>query len=175
MSARHAAAPAARQAALTLHALPADDRTWVLAALPPAERDQLQALLEELQSLGIPADPALVAGLTQEAASSATADWLHALDAQGSAALAGVLRDEPGGLTSAVLAILREPARAQVIAALPAATSTERPAQVPAALEQALRGALEPRWNAAVVAANRPEPSKWSLAKARMARLGSFR
>lgn len=176
MNAGHAAAAAVRQAALTLHALPAPDRTWVLAALPPSEREQLQALLGELQALGIPGDPALVAGLSQETVSSRSgADWLHALDTRGCAALACVLRDEPRELTGAALAILREPARTQVIAALPAATSPERPVQVAPALEHALRGALERRWTAAVAAASRPGPSKWQLAKARIARLGSLR
>ncbi len=176
MSAGHAAAPAVRQAALTLHALPAPDRTWVLAALPSSEREQLQALLEELQALGIPGDPTLVSGLAQETESSGSGpDWLHALDTRGSVALARVLRDEPRELTGAVLAMLREPARTKVVAALPAATSPQRLAQVTPALEQALRSALERRWTDAVAAASRPEPSKWKLAKARFARLGSMR
>lgn len=50
----------ARQAALTLHALPAGDRGWMLAQLPETQRAALQAMLDDLASLGIPADSQLV-------------------------------------------------------------------------------------------------------------------
>jgi hypothetical protein len=176
MNAQHAAVPGVRQAALTLHAMPAPDRSWVLAALPPQEREQLHALLEELEALGIPADDTLAASLAQEAATSVRQlDWLQELDARGAAALALVLRGEPRALASAVLTILREPVRGQVIAALGCGTDMAPLAQVPPALERAMRSALEPRWMAGMAAASRPQPSKWELAKARMARLGSGR
>lgn len=176
MNAQHAAIPGVRQAALTLHAMPASDRSWVLAALPPQEREQLHALLEELQALGIPADDTLVASLAREAAPCVRqVDWLQELDARGAAALALVLRGEPRAFASATLAILREPARGQVIAALGSGTDMMPLAQVPPALERAMRSALEPRWKAGMAAAPRPQASKWELAKARMARLGSWR
>lgn len=44
-----------RHAALTVHALAESDRKWVLAQLPKAERDRLARLLNELRTLGIPA------------------------------------------------------------------------------------------------------------------------
>lgn len=176
MSAGPAAVPGARQAALTLHAMPASDRSWVLAALPPQEREQLHALLQELQALGIPADDALVAGLAQDAVPTERADdWLQDLDARGAAALARVLRGESGELTSAVLTILHDPARRQLIAALGNGTDAAPLAQVTPALERAVRSALEPGWRAALEAASRPQPSKWKLAKARIARLGRGR
>lgn len=176
MSLQHLAVPGVRQAALTLHAMPASDRSWVLAALPPREREQLHALLEELEALGIPADATLVAGLAQDPGRSARAeDWLQDLDARGAAALALVLRDEPSEFASAVLTLMHEPARRQVIAALGSATDLATLARLPAALEQAVRKALEARWRDALATANGPEPSKWNLARARMARPGSWR
>ena len=168
--------PGVRQAALTLHAMPASDRSWVLAALPPQDRQQLHALLDELETLGIPADDSLVARLAQEAVPSAPVeDWLQDLDARGAAALALVLRSEPTEFASAVLTLLHEQARRQVIAALGSGTGLATRAHLPGALEQAVRKALEPRWRAALSAAKPPEPSKWSLARARVARLGSWR
>lgn len=176
MSAGHAAVPGVRQAALTLHAMPASDRSWVLAALPPQEREQLHALLQELQALGIPADDTLVAGLAQDAVPGARADdWLQDLDARGAAALALVLHGEPREFTSAVLTILHDAARRQVIAALGNGTDVAPLAHVTPALERAVRSALEPRWKAGLAASSRPQASKWKLAKPWIARLGSWR
>jgi hypothetical protein len=45
-----------RQAALCLHGLVPDDRQWLLSHLPERHRSALHALLDELQSLGIPGD-----------------------------------------------------------------------------------------------------------------------
>lgn len=53
----------ARRAALTLHALGAADRTWLLAQLPPLQRERLQAMLGELEALGIPASRNLLKDL----------------------------------------------------------------------------------------------------------------
>jgi len=49
-----------RQAALTLHAMAPQDAAWLLQQLPAIEAVELQALLEELRSLGIPSDPTLL-------------------------------------------------------------------------------------------------------------------
>jgi len=49
-----------RQAALTLHAMAPQDAAWLLQQLPAIEAVELQALLEELRSLGIPSDPRLL-------------------------------------------------------------------------------------------------------------------
>lgn len=50
----------ARQAALVLHGLAPADREWMLARLPEPRRDELGALIEELQSLGLPPDAELI-------------------------------------------------------------------------------------------------------------------
>lgn len=47
--------PALRRAALSLHALEAEDRDWILCALPGGQSAALRSLLKELQDLGIPA------------------------------------------------------------------------------------------------------------------------
>lgn len=52
-----------RQAALTLHAMAPQDAAWLLRQLPAIEAAELQSLLEELRSLGLPSDPALLGAL----------------------------------------------------------------------------------------------------------------
>lgn len=59
--------PLARRAALTLHALGAADRAWLLAQLPTAQRERLQAMLGELEALGIPASRHLLQDLLSAA------------------------------------------------------------------------------------------------------------
>lgn len=48
---------AERQAALALHSMQPADRSWMLERLPAAGRKQLQGLLDELNALGVPAQP----------------------------------------------------------------------------------------------------------------------
>ncbi len=45
-----------RRGALALHALSDQDQRWLLARLPVARRSELEALVAELQVLGVPAD-----------------------------------------------------------------------------------------------------------------------
>ncbi|RYF15900.1 MAG: hypothetical protein EOO30_13055 [Comamonadaceae bacterium] len=54
-----AAGPALRRAALSLHGLEAEDRDWILHALPGDQSSALRNLLRELQELGIPAQELL--------------------------------------------------------------------------------------------------------------------
>lgn len=84
-----------RRAALSLHGLAEQDRSWVLAALRPEQRAMLQPMLAELRELGIPADAALHGTLLDGPA--------RVLDAQDLAALAGVLREEPPKLGAILL------------------------------------------------------------------------
>lgn len=96
--------PGYRRAALTLHALSAADRTWLLAQLPEAHRVALQSLLEELQSLQIPADETVIRTALEAAASSAS-------DGR---ALAAVLEGEPSSMRAQLLALLA-PADVQAV------------------------------------------------------------
>ena len=57
-----------RRAALTLHALAASDREWLLEQLPAEDRSTLRGLLAELRELGIPADAEVIRSALAEAA-----------------------------------------------------------------------------------------------------------
>jgi hypothetical protein len=56
----HDVATSERLAALTVHALSAPDRDWLLARLTPAQATRLRGFLSELEELGIPPDPSLI-------------------------------------------------------------------------------------------------------------------
>ena len=104
-----------RRAALTLHALHADDRDWVLSQLSGPQRGELEALLAELSELGIPRDPELVN--TALAASKAERLPKQApkvsLQAD-SKALAKLLSAEPDAIAQHCLALLDEAQRTEV-------------------------------------------------------------
>jgi hypothetical protein len=113
--------PAARQAALLLHALSPSDRAWLLAQLPSAQRAQLMPLVDELQALGIPQDLELVeqtlttrehepAGMHIQKSDAVidtllppSEQLLSQLDSEGCAKLADLLRDEPPMLIARLL------------------------------------------------------------------------
>jgi hypothetical protein len=116
-----AVAPAVRQAALLLHAMPMSDRAWLLEQLPREQRLQLTPLVEELQELGIPQDRVLVEQ-TLAAQEHGQSDMdgppvdarvkaplpdsqrlLAQLDSAGCSELADVLRDEPPMLIARLL------------------------------------------------------------------------
>jgi hypothetical protein len=88
-----------RQAALTLHALPAEDRQWVFERLEPRQRQLLQPLLEELAELAFPRDRELIDLALKhpatEPAQRPASDRLAAASAQQVGAL---LKGEPPGL-----------------------------------------------------------------------------
>jgi hypothetical protein len=114
-------APAARQAALLLHALLPSDRAWLLAHLPSAQRAHLIPLVEELEALGIPQDLELVeqtlatrehdrAGMHFQKADEVidallppSEQLLSQLDSGGCKKLADLLRDEPPVLIARLL------------------------------------------------------------------------
>ena len=119
----------AHRAALALHALPGDDRDWVLEALPADQQSMLQPLLRELEELGIPREAGLfdgVAGSRREQAITAV-DALRALDGAGVRRLAGLLAAEPPRVAVALLAGGPWPWREQLLAGLPAAGRRHRP------------------------------------------------
>lgn len=104
-----------RRAALTLHALHADDRNWVLSQLGSTERGELETLLSELVELGIPRDSELV-----DTALAASRPDLPAkkppkvsLQAE-SKALAKLLSAEPDAVALHCLALLSEAQRTEV-------------------------------------------------------------
>ena len=52
---------AVRESALVLHGLSPSDRDWMLSRLPGERADELRVLIDELQTLGLPADAELTA------------------------------------------------------------------------------------------------------------------
>lgn len=122
----------ARKAALLLHALAPADRQQMLLALAEPERAQLQGLLDELRSLGIPADQDLLQPLLAPE---------PAIAAPEAAALAQLLQHEPPALVARLLAMDGWPGREPLRAALPVAIAPAvgRPAP---ALDEALVDAV---------------------------------
>ncbi|PTT79710.1 hypothetical protein DBR42_20865 [Pelomonas sp. HMWF004] len=102
-----------RRAALTLHALAAPDRDWLLRQLPVADRTALQSLLNELQELGIPADAGVIRSALAEAAPGTGAALPDA------AALAQVLAREAVSLRGTLLSLLPAGQRGAVLAQWP--------------------------------------------------------
>lgn len=109
----------ARQAALTLHAMAPHDAAWLLQQLPAIEAAELQSLLEELRSLGIPSDSRLLDELCQGDAASketAPADYahidelpvealMHELDTARADLLLPILKPEPVALLAFLLSL----------------------------------------------------------------------
>lgn len=125
----------ARHAALLLHAMSPEDRSWMLEALPASERADLMPLLAELEALGIETDPALIDDATAGAPSAAMPEqefaavapqpfpvsdeaMLHALDDNQVRELVACLRTEPVGLVAECLRLADWPWREDLLAAL---------------------------------------------------------
>lgn len=161
-----------RRAALMVHALGGADREWLLQQLPRDQRDRLQALLADLQALGIPADAALlqqaIAAPAPEPA-RATAPQPPALEDADPAALARALQNEPARLVAQLLHARAWPWRAALLEQLPAlkrrrveealAALQGTPA-TPVALQEALVAAVLRRVPAAMPAARLPA-ARW--------------
>jgi len=116
----------ARHAALLLHAMVPVDRAWILEALPPAQRTGLQALLAELEALGIERDAALIADATASAASVelrqpapvSDEDRLCMLNEVQLGEFVRLMRIEPAGLIAEWLRLADWPWRERLLAAL---------------------------------------------------------
>lgn len=154
--------PAAlKKAALALHALSPADQAWMLARLGLTEQAQLNALLEELQTLGIPQEPAVIEAALQGNKPAQSSSVSPAQDWQGVpvAALAQALADEPAQVMSACLLLLPSELAVSLRPLLPSALQphTERlPAGV--VLTPALREALTQAWLQAARGARMMEP-----------------
>lgn len=110
----------ARKAALLLHTLPRGDRDWMLARLTPPERSTLAPLLSELETLGFPADRALLEDVLESEASGPVP-----LESADPGELAAILRDEPAGVVARLLALAEWPWREAVLEALGSAKRRE--------------------------------------------------
>lgn len=97
-----------RKVALCLHAMPQGDREWLLSQLQPGERARLIPLLSELQTLGLPADRALLDEAMGPQAPPSSEEVLRGADAR---ALAAVLREEPAQFVALLLRVEQWPWR----------------------------------------------------------------
>jgi hypothetical protein len=118
---------ALRRAALQLHAMAPPDRAWMLASLAPDRRVRLEALLQELRSLGIPADAALLQFGPDAATETASAhpsptERLQSLSEDEVVWLAAHLEKEPPALTAMLLAHQAWPWRQALVDRLDDAT-----------------------------------------------------
>lgn len=96
----------ARRAALTLHALPEEDREWVLRRLDPGQQQLVSEQLSELQALGVVADERLVRqALDQSGEREAPQGWQERLRLCDAASMLGLLQGEPASLIARVLAL----------------------------------------------------------------------
>lgn len=101
----------ARQYALKLHALSADDRDWILAQLPSDTQDRLRSLIGELEDIGLQVDQhlldTLAASKDEAQYGAAAGDEAHLrnvrlLDRADSRWVAAALKGEPAALRSAI-------------------------------------------------------------------------
>lgn len=139
-----AAAADLRRAALFVHSMPAEDRRWLLDQLRGSERSRLAPLLEELHSLGIPADARLVtealeapivppdSPVQSRTTSTPLDDLPHTLIVQ-------ALSTEPDGLIIAVLRCGPWPWQAELFAALTPARRRTLEAMLRAAPDEPAR------------------------------------
>lgn len=129
-----------RRAALTLHALAAPDRDWLLQQLPVADRSALQGLLAELRELGIPADAGVIRSALAESAPSAGSAQPNA------SALAHVLSREAESLRGTLLSLLPAGQRDAVLARWPSELEARPVAVAAPALAPRLQEALLQSW-----------------------------
>jgi len=104
----------ARHAALFLHGIAPADRAWVLDAMSADERASLQALLAELEAVGIASDPTSI----REALPLSEEDMLLALRGEGLATVIDALRREPAGLLANWLRVADWPWHEDLLRAL---------------------------------------------------------
>jgi hypothetical protein len=141
-----------RQSALALHALAAQDRAWVLAALPEGQRAALQPLLAELEEIGIPRDADLLRAVQPPAARQRSTGDLEAL--------ARLLRREPPGVAAGFLAAEAWPWRREVLQRVGARAAEPGSATTGPALRRALVEAVQEEW-ATACRADPPPRSRW--------------
>jgi len=129
-----------RRAALTLHALAAPDRDWLLQQLPATDRSALQGLLAELGELGIPADAGVIRSALAEAAPSAGSVTPNA------SALAHVLSREADALRGTLLSLLPAGQKDAVLAQWPRELESRPVAVAKPAFAPRLQEALLQSW-----------------------------
>jgi flagellar motor switch protein FliG len=133
----------ARRAALLLHALPATEQDKVLARLPQTHQLRLQALMQELHTLGIPKDPAWIdharePGWQGDIDRLSASSVMSVLSRQSLATAAYVLSSGHWSWKTQVLAEWPEENKAALLASMPV-DLPDSPALVRFLLDQLLR------------------------------------
>ncbi len=142
-----------RRAALALHGLGEGDRHWVLEQLRGADRSRLSQLLQELQRLGIPPDPSLLADAQKRLPEPAKAAPNRIREAF-AASMHTILAREPAGLISAVLRIEAWPWQTAFLARLDSSlrekvvASLQKEAPITERFASTLRSCIELRLDA---------------------------
>lgn len=108
-----------RQAAVALHALDGDDRTWVLEQLAPSPRAMLGELMHELDELGFGTAPAPAS--THACADDTSCTPQERLARAGVEAVMATLEREPVALVAQLVNAQDWPWSEALLAALPAA------------------------------------------------------
>lgn len=141
-----------RQSALALHALAAQDRAWVLAALSEGQRAVLQPLLAELEEIGIPRDADLLQAVQPPATGARSSGELDVL--------ARLLRREPRGVAAGFLNAESWPWRREVLQRIGGPAIEPQAAKRGPALCRALIEAVQEEWSAACTA-DPPPLARW--------------
>ena len=141
--------PELRRAALALHALEADDQSWMLASLEPNIRPGLQALLQELQTLGIPRDGQLLREALDSASTAQFTPPVAKIESMAPACLWQAIQREPVTVQVICLSLLSPELNRLVLRQASARVQSEQASQrhaTPEPLAPALKAALESAW-----------------------------
>jgi hypothetical protein len=133
-----------RKLAVRLACIHADDREWILAQLDADERQRIDELLQEINLLGLAADPSVVNAVMAELPERSAGQ-----SSTGTALLATVSNAGHPFWCGVLLQLQERTERRKLIDALPNAASVRRwdnafaKQPVPPALVQSLQGYLE--------------------------------
>jgi flagellar motor switch protein FliG len=138
--------PELRRVALALHALEAEDQSWMLGSLEPNIRPGLQALLQELQTLGIPKDGQLLREALDWTPTAQLTSPVAKLETMAPAHLWQAIQREPVTVQVICLSILSPELHRLVLRHASASVQNEQASQrhtTPEPLAPALKAALE--------------------------------
>ncbi|WP_339527234.1 hypothetical protein [Pseudomonas sp. EA_35y_Pfl2_R111] len=133
-----------RKLAIRLACIHAEDREWILAQLDASERQRIDDLLQEINLLGLAADPSVVSAVMAELLERPLIPATP-----GTSLAASVSRAEHPFWCGLLLQLQEQAQRRQLIDALPSAAAVRRwdnafaKQPVPPALVQSLRGYLD--------------------------------
>lgn len=137
-----------RKLAIRLACIHAEDREWILAQLDIGERQRIDDLLQEINLLGLAADPSVVSAVMAE-----PLERLAIPATPGTSLVASVNRAEHPFWRGLLLQLQEQTQRRQLIDTLPNAAAVRRwdnafaKQPVPPALVQSLRGYLDDQSN----------------------------